>query len=145
MFSAAGVDFLRMFASDLSSVSHMISDCIRSKFDHPYPTWKKTIVAARDMWFVEFWSRVEAETAARSSSSRMEADIWREAIGGPKHSRWYEFGSQEQASALGLTLTSTSSPSVKSTAPADAASIFSDDDGGDRESTAGDDGALHTS
>ncbi|GAB2283504.1 hypothetical protein Dimus_018012 [Dionaea muscipula] len=61
-------------------------------------------------------SRVEAETAVISSSSRTEADIWREATGGPKHNRWYGFGSQEQASALGLTLTGTSSPSVQSIA-----------------------------
>ncbi|GAB2299082.1 hypothetical protein Dimus_033153 [Dionaea muscipula] len=84
----------RMFASDLSSVSHKIPDCIRSKFYHPYPTWKKMTVVARDLWFIEFrnkyrWdesiegsvrvafekSRIEAETAGRSSSSRMEVDI----------------------------------------------------------------------
>ncbi|GAB2286300.1 hypothetical protein Dimus_020717 [Dionaea muscipula] len=43
-----------MFASDLSSVSHKISDFIRSKFDHPYPTSKKTTLTARDVWFAEF-------------------------------------------------------------------------------------------
>ncbi|GAB2270629.1 hypothetical protein Dimus_005510, partial [Dionaea muscipula] len=63
-------------------------------------------------------SRVKAETSARSSSSWTEADIWHEATQGPKHNRWYEFGSQEQASSLGLTLTGTSSPSMQSTSQA---------------------------
>ncbi|GAB2284322.1 hypothetical protein Dimus_018783 [Dionaea muscipula] len=76
--------------------------------------WDESIEGSVRAAFEKF--RVDAETATRSSSSRTEADIWREATRGPKHSRWYGFGSQEQASALCLTLTDTSSPSVQSTA-----------------------------
>ncbi|GAB2290525.1 hypothetical protein Dimus_024803, partial [Dionaea muscipula] len=52
--------------------------------------------------------RIEAEMTARSSSSWTEADIWREATGGPNHGISYGFRSQDQASALSLTLTGTS-------------------------------------
>ncbi|GAB2270533.1 hypothetical protein Dimus_005425, partial [Dionaea muscipula] len=90
-------------------------------------------------------SRVEAKTAARSSSSWAEADIWRDATGGPKHGRWYGFGSREQTECP-WSYFDRYVLSVRAIhRPADAASIFSDDDRGDFESSVGDDGALHTS
>ncbi|GAB2286636.1 hypothetical protein Dimus_021030 [Dionaea muscipula] len=108
MFSAAEADFLRHEELELGrpiNLDEVLLDTHR-KSDGTVSCKKVEAV----------YSRVEAETTARSSSSRTEADIWREATGGLNHGRWYGFGSQDQVNALGLTLTGTSSPSVQSTA-----------------------------